>query len=112
MKNLKSCQIIKSAILSMDEFEEAVKSATGCNVVPVCDIYGIHYTGSSEFYDAVFEAGFEDEEEYIKHSLSEYFDIEITSIHMDDCDYSGIWIAFKDISIECIEELSEENIEL
>ena len=34
-------------------------------------------------------------EDDIKEVLSEYFDVTVTSIHSDDCDVIGVWIAYK-----------------
>lgn len=34
--------------------------------------------------------------EYITETLSKYFDVTVTSIHADDCEYFGVWICYKE----------------
>ena len=48
--------------------------------------------GKTSASDVLFAKG----ETISYEKLGEYFDVQITSIHIDDCDYVGVWIVYKE----------------
>jgi hypothetical protein len=105
MKNLKQHQIKKSAILTSEEFEYAVSEAMGVETYVHFDMDGIWY----ECYDKTID----NIDDVVKQKLSEYFEINITSIHIDDCDLAGVWLTFdKDLSPEKSDHFAEAMEEL
>ena len=37
-----------------------------------------------------------DADAFVRDKLSEYLGVNVTSIHLDDCDLIGVWIIYKD----------------
>lgn len=82
MKNVRENQLKKCIFFLYDEFEEVIKD------------FGI----SAEIdYDGIaFAKGNEDiNNEAVYAILSKHFDVDVTSIHCDDCDYIGVWVVYK-----------------
>ncbi|MCR4693216.1 MAG: hypothetical protein K5664_04985 [Firmicutes bacterium] len=82
MKNVRENQLKKCIFFLYDEFEEVIKD------------FGI----STEIdYDGIaFAKGNEDiNNEAVYAILSKHFDIDVTSVHCDDCDYIGVWVVYK-----------------
>lgn len=77
MKNVSEIMLKKAIIIAEEEFEDLIKKLN-----PEDDTY---------FREFAY-IGIEDK---TIEALEKYFDIEITSIHSDDCDYVGIWIIYK-----------------
>lgn len=107
MKHIKETQLKRSVILSPEEFEYAVEEATGKNIKPQFDMDGLWFDYDYEEED---DKQIEDIDDYVKGCLSKYFEINITSIHIDDCDLTGVWLTFdKDLSL--VEEVNKEGLE-
>lgn len=87
MKNVKDCKLKKCIILQEEEYSNIIKELFGKDTSVDYDIDGI-YISNDNFpnleYDEVYKR------------LSSYFDVQVTSVHMDDEDYTGIWVCYKD----------------
>ena len=79
MKNVRDYQLKKCIFMDYDMFKQEAKKIFGNNVVVECD-----YEGISIDYDG-----------NILEALSEYYGVEVTSIHIDDCDIIGVWIVYR-----------------
>lgn len=87
MKNVLSSQLKTCIILPNDEFDRIVS-----------DIYPDDDTDVTYELDGISVSVNDDCAEDLYSRLAEYFDVkEITSIHIDDCEYPiGVWIVYKD----------------
>ena len=79
MKNVKENQLKKCIFKGYDEFKKDVAVALGENVTVECDYEGISFDYDGNVLDCI----------------SKYYGVEVTSIHIDDCDYIGVWIVYK-----------------
>lgn len=104
MQNVRKTQIKRSIILSNEEFDIAVRKSTGKDITPQLDMDGIWFDYDEDKYDI------ENVDDYVKECLSNYFEINVTSIHIDDCDLTGVWIVFdKDLSPEKTKTFFEQS---
>ena len=87
MKNVRENQLKKCIFLEAEEFNSIIRQAFGNNVNIEYSLEGVGiYTDDSEI-------SFEE----IAEALESYFDVyEVTSFHIDDCDYVGVWVVYKD----------------
>ena len=86
MKNVKSYQLKKCIFMVEEEFNEIIKTVFGEEFETDFGIDGISVWSRTE--------GLKDPD--INKGLSEYFDVTVTSVHIDDCDYIGVWICYID----------------
>ena len=87
MKNVRDAMKKMCLFIEGDEFQRLIGSLTGGKVYPAFTLEGIDYECEDDMDFGNAEA--------IK-ILSEHFDIDVTSIHMDDCDYVGVWVCYKE----------------
>ena len=89
MKNVNEYQLKKCIFLTAEEFENVVKEIYPDNEVEVdYDMDGITVNIDDESSDP------SDDLDLLKN-LATYYDVaKVTSVHMDDCDYIGVWIAY------------------
>lgn len=86
-KNTKEHQLKKCIFLTEKEFKKVFTK-----------VFGEHKEGENEVdvildpYEGIYFCGISDKEVYEK--LGRYFDVNITSIHMDDADTVGVWICY------------------
>lgn len=85
MKNVRKNQLKKCIFVELEEFEEVVKEAVGNDVEVECD-EGLYFETDEDIVST----------EKVLEGLSEYYDVEVTSVHADDCDVIGIWVCYKD----------------
>lgn len=88
MKNVNENEIKKCIFKLIDNFERNVRNAFNGKVDVVINLEGIYFKklSTNELIN----------ERVIYRILSRYYDVsEITSIHVDDCDYTGVWICYK-----------------
>ncbi len=89
MRNIRENQLKKCIFMTTDEFSKVF-----------VDIFGEYNEDTNEIdiefdtVDGIYFCGISNEDVYIK--LSKYFDINITSIHIDDFDTIGVWICYKE----------------
>lgn len=87
MKNVNKYQLKKCIFLTIEEFDEILKT-----VYPDSEV-NISYDFEGMSVD-VDDDGVDVNDMYQK--LAEYFDVNtVTSIHIDDCDTVGVWIVYK-----------------
>ena len=88
MKNVRETQLKTAIFLELEEYEEILSTVYERTVRVHPDLDGI-------WYEAIPEEPHEDFND-IHEKLSKYFDVEVNSIHADDCEYQvGIWIIYK-----------------
>ena len=87
MKNVTESQLKTCIFFLRDDFERIINSF-GFSMDVSLD--GISFGDLEEIEDVY------DEDVY--GVLSDYFDVEVTSVHCDDCDYTGIWVVYKNKS--------------
>ena len=83
MKNINENQLKKCIFKELDEFIRDVNKALGKEVKVICDYDGIYFDTNEDGIIDILDA------------MSKYYDTEVTSIHIDDCDFIGVWIAYK-----------------
>lgn len=79
MKNVRETQLKKCIFKEYDEFKRDIVMALGKDTTVECDYEGISI----------------DCDENVLDVLSKYYDVEVTSIHIDDCDIIGVWIVYR-----------------
>lgn len=90
MKNVRINQLKKCIFVDAEEFEAIIQAIFD-------DIDGIKVDYTLEGIDIYGdEEGVYGDELYKR--LGEYFDVEVTSIHIDDCDYIGVWVVYKEVN--------------
>ena len=85
MKNVRKEQLKKCVFKELEEFKCDVLVALGNDVEVTCDYDGIYFERNN---DALCT-------EEILVGISKYYDVDVTSIHVDDCDITGVWIVYK-----------------
>lgn len=88
MKNVNENEIKKCIFKLIDNFERNVRNAFNGKVDVVINLEEIYFKklSTNELIN----------ERVIYRILSRYYDVsKITSIHIDDCDYTGVWICYK-----------------
>jgi hypothetical protein len=87
MKNVRPNQLKKCIFVDAEEFTAIVQAVFDNEDIKVdYTLEGLDiYTD-----DDCVEAG------DLYEKLGEYFDVTITSIHIDDCDYVGVWVVYKE----------------
>lgn len=88
MRHCKQTQLKKTILLSLEEFQKAVQEVAP-NTTVHCSLDGVWYETTPDTPDM--------EEEYLRILLARYFDVfEITSIHIDDNEYVGVWLVYEE----------------
>lgn len=88
----------KTCILKMlDEFERDIRHITDGKITVSCGMEGISFESDTEPVT----------DEDILAKLSEFYDVYVTSVHIDDCDMTGVWICYKD-NKELMKHIEEE----
>lgn len=83
MRNVSPYCVKTSIVKSADEFLDDIRAATGEPDANIC----IEYDGIT----------IDCETDNIEECLAKFYDVkEVTSLHIDDCDFAGVWITFKD----------------
>jgi uncharacterized pyridoxamine 5'-phosphate oxidase family protein len=90
MKNVRDSQIKKCFFFTEEEFKEIF-----------VELFGEYDEDTNEvdieidLIEGIYFCGISNQDVYTK--LSEYFDVEVTSVHSDSCqECIGIWIVYKD----------------
>lgn len=91
MKNVNENQLKKCIFIECDDYNELIFNITEGLKKVEYGMDGIYY----EHTDKADETNTYWNEEIIE-TLSKYFDVTVTSVHADDCDYLGIWICYKE----------------
>lgn len=90
--NKKDRQLRNCIFLTFDEYKSLIFELTDGLKQVLYEYDGIYYTNTKEANNTqtYWNGDIED-------ALSKYFDVEVTSVHADDCDcgYLGIWICYR-----------------
>lgn len=77
----------KSCIFKVfDNFVAEMKFAFGDNISVTCDYEGLYFKQNGDYLD----------DNVIIEKLSNYYDVTVTSVHIDDFDTVGVWIVYVD----------------
>lgn len=88
MQNVRPTQLKTAIILTLDEYKEVVNTVAPHTYIH-CETDGLWYERDEGFPEI--------EEDELRHMLAPHFGVaEITSIHIDDCDYVGVWLIYKE----------------
>ena len=88
MKNIKPNQLKKCIFLTQTEMEQILTETLQKTVTVNVSLYGL---------EPCTEDNDEDIDDcYLCNVLSGYFDVNVTSIHIDDCEYVGVWVVYKE----------------
>ena len=82
-KRIMGLPIKETVCVSKDKFEEILD-----------DIYGIHEYDTEYSLDGLSIWTEESKELPIEEDLSKYFGRAVSTVHLDDCEYIGVWIVF------------------
>lgn len=90
MKNVRENQLKKCIFMELDEFTRLVENLTdGLQTVEYEDGVYLISTDKADETDTYWN-------EAMTKTLSNYFDVEVTSFHSDSCEYVGVWICYKE----------------
>lgn len=84
MKNVKDYQLKKCIFMETEEFNGIIKTVFGNEFEADFGLDGISVWSRAE--------GLSEKE--INEGLSKYFDVTVTSVHVDDFDDIGVWICY------------------
>ena len=85
MKNVKEYQLKTCIFKEYDEFKRDVAEMLGDDVKVGCDYDGIYFECNDELLYT----------EEILGGMSKYYGVKVTSIHIDDSEYFGVWICYR-----------------
>lgn len=87
MKNEKCKErtIKKYIVKNFIDFKNDVRTALGNDVEIICDFYGIYFECNEECLYS----------EEILNGMSKYYNVEVTSIHIDNTENIGVYIEYK-----------------
>ena len=85
MRNVRENQLKKCIFKLYSEFEKDVIDALGDDVEVSCDYDNIYFECNEEPLCT----------EEVLGGMSKYYDVEVTSIHIDEYEPVGVWIVYK-----------------
>jgi len=88
MKNVRESQLKKCIFLTLEEFDETIKEIFGPEASTLYQYEGICIDSGND------DVEYDDDEIYAR--LSDYFDVNVTSFHSDNCEYVGVWVCYKE----------------
>ena len=91
MKNVRENQLKKCIFLEEEEFTNILREVFEDDTIHV----GLTLEGIDYYTDIEENEKLLDNNDEINGRLSKYFDCNVTSIHIDDCDYVGIWVVYR-----------------
>lgn len=86
MKNVDNNQLKKCIFAELPSFEEDVKKALGEDIEVLCNYEGISFKQGEEYLEI----------NDVMLKLSQFYDVDVLSIHIDDYDEAGVWIEYAD----------------
>lgn len=93
MKNVRPDQRKTCIFLTQTELEAVLSEILQKTVTANVSLYGLSVCTEDEHSDDVDDC-------VICDMLSKHFDVQVTSIHIDDCDHVGVWIVCKDKEVD------------
>lgn len=91
MKNTDKYSLKKCIFMTLDSFKELVLELTNGLKKVQYELDGIYFEDTDEAEESETYWN-----EYMTDTLSKYFDVQVTSIHTDDCEVLGVWICYKE----------------
>lgn len=91
MNNVNKSQLKKCIFMPIDEYKDLVLELTDGLQKAVYEIDGLYYEHTEKAEETETYHN-----ENITETLSRHFDVNVTSVHADDCEYIGVWICYKD----------------
>lgn len=91
MKNVEKNSLRTCITMGIEEFEEMLTAAYGREIDVDTEWDGL-IIRDKQAEDGEGEIS----DKHLTDTLSKYFDTNVTSIHVDDCDYPLVWIVYKD----------------
>lgn len=88
MKNVRENQLKKCIFLTLEEFDETIKEIFGPEASTLYQYEGIFIDSGND------DVEYDNDE--ILTRLSDYFDVNVTSFHSDNCEYVGVWVCYKE----------------
>ncbi|MBQ2389279.1 MAG: hypothetical protein II305_04410 [Clostridia bacterium] len=88
MKNVKENQLKKCIFLTQTELENILSEKLQKTVTVNVDLYGLSVCTEEDMEDM--------DNGRLCDELSEYFDVNVSSVHIDDCDIVGVWVCYKE----------------
>ena len=105
MKNILSRWLKRCIFFTLDEYERLIKNLLGNDVnVSVEDFTELYYESSNNDDEGI---SFDE----IKAALDKHFDINVTSIHIDGCEYTGVWVVYKETLSGMVENAKQVLID-
>ena len=89
MTNVRPNQLKKCIFTDVEELQAILSAIYEEDIDVHISLDGLWYESKSDL-----DIGNDD----VCQVLSEYYDVQVTSIHIDDCDYVGVWIVYKELS--------------
>jgi hypothetical protein len=90
MRNVNANQLKTCIFITWDEFERIASDIFRAKVKPYSTYEGLELVFKDEDYDDDMT------QEEINEKFAKYYDVKkVTSVHIDDCDYCGVWVAYK-----------------
>lgn len=87
MKNVLDSEKKTCIFKTIDDFKRDVRTASNGDINVTTELDGISFNDITK----------NDFADNINDIMADYYDVkEITSIHIDDCDYTGVWICYKE----------------
>lgn len=83
---LRPNQLKTCIFLTVEEFECVLNEIYGQHITVHCDLDGCWYESDKDLDICDSDICVE---------LSRYYGVNVTSIHVDDCDITGVWICYK-----------------
>lgn len=88
MRNIEDSQKKSCIFLLSDEYTRLINTIFNGRVSVEYALDGISYTHENDNIDVT--------DEKVNDALSAYYDVKVTSVHADDCDYMGVWICYRE----------------
>lgn len=89
MKNVEKNQLKSCIVMSTDDFKKVFTEIFG-----EYDVDTNQVDVEFDAYDGIYFCAISDQDVY--EELSKYFDVKVTSVHLDDSETLGVWICYKE----------------
>ena len=87
MKNVRENQLKKCIYVESEDFVDVIREVLGAEFCVSFTNEGLDICTNEDVADV----------NELHEALASYFDVkEVMSIHIDDCDFVGVWIVYKD----------------
>lgn len=91
MRNVECYNLKKCILMRFESYARLISKLTNGLKEVKYEYDGMYHSDTDK---AIEEEKYWNED--ILKTLSNYFDVEVTSVHTDDCDVLGVWICYKE----------------